>query len=268
MTTPVPVSFSQRLRLISPVDAAMLTLALVSVVLLSFDAWANLSDDLRQAIIIADTSICGVFAVEFLWRWRRMGWQKSFVLRNWYEILGMIPVAHPALRGLRLLRILRIVVLLARVGYAADRALGDDFTFRLVNRFRQSIVDALSGAITVAVLNEVEEVLQKGQYTRNVLRAFDSNQAQLQQMTLEKLRSDPQLKRLSRLPFYDDLVERLVAAILRVMREFLADPRTDLLVADILKENLHQIRQAVQQKDDVRQVRPAIVAPEETEALR
>src|SRR3546814_20004049 len=99
-------------------------------------------------------SFCAIFAVEFIWRWYRQGWQRTFLMRNWYEILGMIPAANPAIRAFRLFRIVRIIVMLSRVGSSADRALGEDFTYLFVNRFKNAIVDSISDAVTIAVLTE------------------------------------------------------------------------------------------------------------------
>lgn len=246
---PKRAGFGQRLAAISVGDGLMLALAVISIGLLSYETWGPATEPQRRAIVLADLAVCGVFALEFLWRWSREGWTGGFVLRNWYDVLGMIPLAHPVLRGFRLFRLLRIVILLSRVGMATDRALGDEFTYRLIRRFKNNIVEALSGPVTVAVLGEVEQVLQKGQYTRNLARAFDENQAELRRMVIEKLREDPQLRRLSRLPFYGDLSEAMVGITLRVFRQFLDDPRTDELVADVLRENLQQIRQAVAQKE-------------------
>ena len=249
------MSPARRLARVGPLDWLMLALALLSIGLLSYETWWLVEEAERRAILHADTIICGSFFLEFLWRWGQAGWRRDFVWRNWYEILGMIPVAHPAIRGFRLFRILRIVILLSRFGRAADRALGDDFTYFLVRRFRHAIVDSLKETMTVAVLEEVEDVLRKGQYTKNVARAFEENQPHLRAMALEHLREDPQLRRFSRIPFFDDLVEAMVGVTLRVLRDFLEDPRTDELVADVLRENLVQLRDAVAQKATAREAR-------------
>ena len=223
----------------------MLLLALISVGLVGYETWGPASAAERLWIIRSDYLICAVFAAEFLWRWRLAAWRWSFLLRNWYDILGMIPIAHPALRGFRLFRVLRIVILLSRFGMAADRALGDEFTYRLVDRFSKTIVDTISGPITIAVLEEVAEVLQKGTYTRNIARALDENHQELRAMIADKLRTDPRTGRLKRLPFYDDIVGSVVDAGLDVVQEVLRDPRTDELVADMLRENITQLREAV-----------------------
>lgn len=233
---------------IAPLDWLMLALAVFSVGLLCYETWWPVTEAERAAIIVADYVVCAIFAAEFAWRWSHTNWSRDYVLRNWYDILGMIPVAHPAIRGFRLFRVVRIVVLLSRFGRAADRALGEEFTYRLVNRFRDAIVDSISGAVTVAVLDEVAEVLAKGTYTRNISAALEENREELRAMILEKFRSDPQAGRLRRLPFYDDIVQGVIDAGLRVVEGVLNDPRTEELVADMLKENLTQIRSAVEDR--------------------
>ncbi len=230
---------------INPVDWLMLSLALVSIGLLGYETWGPVTDAERHEIIMADLVICAIFAVEFLWRWRAAGWAPGFVQRNWYEILGMIPAAHPAIRGFRLFRVIRIVVMLSRFGGAADRALGEDFTYLFVKRFKNAIVESISGAVTVAVIEDVAEVLGRGTYAQNISRALRENQNELRAMLFDKLRQDPQAGRLSRLPFYKDISETLVDSGLRIVEEVLADPRTDELIADVLRENLAQLRRAV-----------------------
>lgn len=242
----------QQLKLIRPIDWLMLLLAVSSVGLLCWEAWGNVSELQREWILTADYAFCAIFAAEFLWRWSRSGWRLSFALRNWYEILGMIPVAHPALRSFRLLRIIRIVVILARLGAAADRAFGEYFTYQLLRRFKQVIVDAIGGVVTLAVLQEVSKVLQKGHYTRNIARALEHNLDDLGEVVMDKLAEDPSIGRLSRLPFYKDIVRASTQTAFHVVLEILEDPRTDKLVADILQENLEQIRQAVQRNEEAR----------------
>jgi len=217
---------------IGVLDWLMLVLALVSIGLLSYETWGPVTPQQSLWIIRTDYAICALFAAEFLWRWRRERWSLDYVKRNWYEVLGMIPVASPALRGFRLFRVIRIVILLSRFGMAADRAFGDEFTYRLVSRFKRGIVDSISGAVTIAVLDEVAEVMSRGTYTRNISRALEDNRSELRGMILEKLRQDPQTGRLSRMPFYDDIVNGVVDAGIRVVEEVLRDPRTDELVAD------------------------------------
>src|SRR3546814_5725125 len=65
-------------------------------------------------------------------------------------------------------------------------------------------------AVTIAVLDEVADVLGRGTYTRNISRALRENETHLREMLFEKMRQDPKAGRLSRLPFYKDISEALV----------------------------------------------------------
>ncbi|GAC1626469.1 MAG: hypothetical protein NVS9B10_14400 [Nevskia sp.] len=244
---PVVIAAPTRPR-IAMLDWLMLLLAVFSIALLAYETWGPVSTEQSRQIIRLDYAVCAVFLAEFLWRWRAARWSRGHLLRNWYEVLGMIPISSPALRGFRLFRVIRIAILLSRFGMAADRALGDEVTYRFVNRFGDRIIEAVSGRITVAVLAEVADVLGKGTYTRNVARALDENDSELRAMIADKLRQNPRTKSLGRLPFYNDIVAAVVDAGLQLAHEVLADPRTDELVADVLRENLTQLRAAVEDK--------------------
>ena len=154
----------------------------------------------------------------------------------------MVPVSHPALRAFRLIR---VVVLLARLGRAVDRTIGDAVTQRLVNRFLGTVIDVLKKPVTVAVLDEVVAVLRTGQYARNISRALAENQTELRQMVLDKIKADPAAGRLKIIPFHDEIISTVTDTVIRVVLEMLNDPRTDEMIADSLRENIDQIRAAV-----------------------
>lgn len=199
------------------IDWLMLLLAVFSVCLLVWEMVADLPAGTVRNIIIIDTALCAVFLAEFVYRWRKNGGGWSFVAKNWYEILGMIPVAHPMLRGFRLIRLARIVVILSRFGHAADRAFGEEFTYRLVKRFTDAIINAIKRPLTIAMLGEVADVMAYGKFTQNVGRALELHDVDLRNMIQEKLRADSRAGRLSRLPFYDDLVQATVDSALHVV---------------------------------------------------
>lgn len=242
----VPVDEPPRprpVRRVAPVDVVMLVLALVSVVLLAYVAFFPHSERTAHVVFAIDTAICGVFLVEFLFRWRDAGWERWFPVRRWYEVLGMIPVAHPALRSLRLIRVVVIVVRLART---ADRVFGELFTQRLVERLSRPIVLAIKKPVTVAVLDEVVKVIGTGHFPRNIARSLGENQELLRGIVTEKLREDELAGRLSRMPFHDEIVHSVVDTTLRVIVDVLTDPRTDSFVAEVVRENAEQIRGAVE----------------------
>ncbi|WP_067648206.1 hypothetical protein [Nocardia harenae] len=223
-------------------DLAMLLLAIVSVVLVVWITFFPVTPETHRVIVILDVSICGVFAVEFLWRWRRAGWPWTFPFVYWYEVLGMIPVTSPIFRTFRLLRIVVVLVRLARV---ADRAFGDRVTAAVLNRFVRTIVEVIKKPITMAVLDEVACALRTGHYTRNIAAALEENRSELDEMIVDLIKNDPQTRRVRYVPFHDDIIRLIADTTFRLTFQVLADPRTDELVADMIRENVDQIRRAL-----------------------
>jgi hypothetical protein len=140
-----------------------------------------------------------------------------------------------------------IAVAAAFVGRAlVRRGLREPFIVRYINRTSERIVAVVKRPITVAVLDEVADVLRSGNYTRNVASALRENHEQIKAMISEKVRADPAAARsINLLPFHERLIQEVIEAAMRVVFEVLADPRTDELVSDMLRDNLDQIRSAV-----------------------
>jgi hypothetical protein len=67
-------------------------------------------------------------------------------------------------------------------------------------------------------------------------------------MIREKLEEDRLTGRVVLLPFHQNLIDTVTETTLRVVLAVLADPRTDELVADMLRENIHQLREQVENK--------------------
>jgi hypothetical protein len=137
------------------------------------------------------------------------------------------------------------------LGRALVRAgLREPFVVRLINRASESVVDVIKRPITIAVLDEVADVLQTGHYTRNVASALMENHEEIKQMIAEKIKEDPTAGRIGLLPFHDRVINEASETTLRVILQVLADPRTDELVSDILRDNITQIRAAVRARQN------------------
>jgi predicted site-specific integrase-resolvase len=128
------------------------------------------------------------------------------------------------------------------------RGLREPFVVRLINQASDRVVEAVKKPITIAVLDEVAAVLQTGHYTRNIAAALEENRAELKQMVAEKIRDDPTAGRLYLVPFHERIIETTTETTFRVIMEILADPRTDELVSDMLRDNITQIRAAVREQ--------------------
>ncbi|SDZ20882.1 hypothetical protein SAMN05421504_110284 [Amycolatopsis xylanica] len=224
-------------------DWVMFLLSVVSVGLLGFVLLSPPGRDAAQWIFYVDSGICAVFLLEFLWRWRKRRWSKRFLFRNWYELFAMVPFTHPALAAHHFLATL---LLLVRVGRAADRVVGEQFTYRLVDKMSEPIVRAIKKPITIAVLDEVVKVLETGNYPENLAKSLNEHKTELQAIIAEKVTQDPQLGKLKRIPFHGEIVHSVVDTSFRVVLEVLLDPRIDDFFSSVVRENREQIRRAVE----------------------
>lgn len=224
------------------VDAVMLVLAMFSVGLLLYVMFINKEHADETWVFVVDTSICGVFLIEFLWRWRQERWNRMYPFTHWYEVLGMIPIAHPALRGLRLLRVIVIVVRVTRLIY---RVFGERLADRMVDQLTEPLIDAIKKPIIVLVLDEVVKVVEAGNLPAGLAEALRDNSDELEALVVEKLQQDRVAGRLRLLPFSDTIIKQIIDTTMRVILEVLADPRVDEFVTDVVKENQQRIRDKI-----------------------
>lgn len=158
------------------------------------------------------------------------------------------------LEGLSTLQVL-LLVLAVVFGSSVVAALLGAVLVRMGMR-RPRVVERASGLaeralalvkrpLTIVVLDEVAAVIQTGHYTRNISDALKENHDQLKALVAEKVKRDPNVRLIGRLPGYDTIVSEVSETTLRVLIEMLDDPRTDELISDLLRNNLEQIKQAV-----------------------
>jgi hypothetical protein len=160
------------------------------------------------------------------------------------------PVLTPTLWVLGGLITLGIIALIVRA-VLVKRGIREPFVVRLITRASDRVISTVKRPITIAVLDEVADVLQTGHYTRNIASALEENRREIKAMVAEKVKADPTAGTALRvLPFHDKMMEVVTETTMRVIFEVLADPRTDELVSDMLRDNLTQIRQAVRARND------------------
>lgn len=147
---------------------------------------------------------------------------------------------------------LGIAIAVARFARAADRTdnvFGDRITVQAINHFSGPIIDTIKRPITIAVLDEVIDVVQEGTYAANVKAALAENRAEVEAMVLELVRNDPTTGKLRYVPFHDEIVQMTADTVLRIIDGALDDPRTTELISDIIRNSATQLRQAVRSKD-------------------
>lgn len=145
---------------------------------------------------------------------------------------------------------LLLVVIAGYIGqWAVKRGMKEPFVVKLINRASDSVIDAIKKPVTIAVMEEVIDVIKAGRYTQNIASAIEENRTELEAMIAEKVRADPAARGLRLLPFHERLIDEASHATLRVLMQILVDPRTEELVSDILRDNINQLREAVRYQD-------------------
>lgn len=132
-----------------------------------------------------------------------------------------------------------------------------------INRLRDRLVAVIKRPITIMVLDEVADVIQTGHYTRNISDALIENHDELKRLVAEKVRQDPNVKLIGRIPGYDAVISEVSETTLRVLIAMLDDPRMDEVVSDMLRNNLQQIKRAVRERQH--EVLPDVPAPDLTQ---
>jgi hypothetical protein len=125
-------------------------------------------------------------------------------------------------------------------------------TVEHASRLAERVLGLVKRPLTIVVLDEVAAVIQTGHYTRNISEALLENHDELKALAAEKIRQDPNVRLIGKLPGYDALVSEASETVLRVLISMLGDPRMDELVSDLLRNNLEQIKRAVRDRDHER----------------
>jgi voltage-gated potassium channel len=236
------------------IDWTLLVLAAVSV---GLNAWflfgpqppyAGSRADWHDALLVADLAICVVFLVAICIQWLRFRIGRMYLSRHWWEIPALVPFVVPWVGDHHWVMWILLAARGARLADRTDNIFGDRFTAALVKHFADPIVDAIKRPITVAVLDEVNEVLRMGTYAENIRRAVAENRAEIEAMVLELVREDHTTRRLRFVPFHDDIVRSSTDTVLRIVDGALDDPRTTELISDVIRTSVAQIQLAVRER--------------------
>ncbi|MEX0428431.1 ion transporter [Nocardioides sp. DS6] len=203
----------------------------------------------HDRVVGVDVAISALFALQWLWRLARTRGDRAFWGTAWWELVAIVPLITPWAGDHTFPLVVVGLARLARAIDTCDDLYGDFITIWLVHHFSAPIVEAIKRPITVAVLDEVIDVIKTGTYAANVRSALDENHAELESMVLELLREDQTTGKLKYLPFHDDIVKLVADTVLRIVDGALDDPRTTELISDVIRNSATQLRQAI--RDEV-----------------
>lgn len=96
-------------------DWSVLFVSIVSLVLITWETFANLAPETLSRFLLIDRYACAIFMVDVFVRWRRTGWSKKYWKWGWLDVVASIPL-DGAFRAVQTIRIYRFIRL-ARIIY-------------------------------------------------------------------------------------------------------------------------------------------------------
>lgn len=126
-----------------------------------FSSWYE--TQISPRFILYDLAFVAVFFIEFMVRWIRAIWRRTFhrwfffPFVHWYDLLGLIPIT--GFRVLRLLRIISIAYRLHRVG-AVD--LSEFPLVKFFLKYYSIIMQELTDRVAINLIGEVQEEVRHG----------------------------------------------------------------------------------------------------------
>ena len=130
-----------------------------------------------------------LFWVEFTVRWihalRRRTYARwyFFPIFNWYDVLGLIPVAV-----FRPFRLLRIVSMYMRLRRSALSSVGKDIFTRTVIYFSNIITEEVSDRVAIRILSEFHEEISDGTHSRIIRSVVEPRKADIEAVLADQLR--------------------------------------------------------------------------------
>jgi voltage-gated potassium channel len=233
-------------------DWLMIALALASVVVLvALEAFGFLLVDqpeIRLWIIYADVAICGVFFLEFAVQFLRSRDRRRMLRSRWYELIGMIPISHPLLRGFRLFRIVRVVVVTGRLKRGVRRTFGDAAVDSFLRRYRDAIVRSVEDQIMLHSLDVVEPALVNSRLPASIADALEARRGDLTATVHQSLEKIPIVRRLLKLNLSQDLLRAVEDVVIETVVTSLRSDEVNRVVQESLHRGVAEIRRAVKEK--------------------
>ena len=149
-------------------DLIVLVLSVFVLILLEIDVFLPVDEATRDILYVADTIVCVFFLSDFFIGLYRAKHKKSYLKRNWIDLVSSIPMV-PYVRLGRLFRVLRLFRLLR--AYRSSHRL---MQYLLVHRQSSTFVAAIALTFMVVVLSSVSMLEVEKLTESNIKTAGDA----------------------------------------------------------------------------------------------
>jgi hypothetical protein len=233
-------------RKITIVDIVLMALALVSLGLLLYEEITRPPAPVRERIVLIDLVIVGIFALEFTVRVLQSERKLAYIGRHWYDLIGMIPVAHPVFRSFRLARFIRLFVIASRFLRATDRTLGEAFVHGQIAKYRKALAEELTDPILIALLGTAQRAVTEARIGTALAKGLSARRDELAEQALKPLRDEMPL--LLKMPGIGHAIERLPGRMLDSVVATLGSKETDEAISTALRTALESLEQDLSKK--------------------
>lgn len=251
----VPPSMAERLsRGFEPVtirDWTFVGLAVVSIVLLvARDVYGGFLPPLAdQLIVAADLSILLLFAGEFVYEIRRASNKVVYARNHWYEIVGMVPIAHWGLRAFRLVRLLRMYVV---ERYPEEVEPERDWSYALVRglimHYRNVLLEEITDPIIMTSLNVIEDPLARAEHAKALGASIRERRENIHAIVLDSVTNTKGLRTFARTRYGQDIVRAVTESTLETTIHTLESEELNKVISDSIREVLDEVRSKVREK--------------------
>ncbi|HVL47067.1 MAG TPA: ion transporter [Candidatus Thermoplasmatota archaeon] len=248
----------RRLARLATADLLMVLLAIASLVLLAVDEFNVIGPQWHDEVVILDLVIVLIFVAEYIWRLTQARPPTRFLFKNWFELLGMVPLIllealeslpqFAFLRAFRLIRVIRLGAALARFVRAYNAIVGDRAAEMLFKKYRAALIEEVSDRVVLSVIAQVEANLVKAKYAEAIGLALEARRAELGKAVLDALERNGSLRHLVALPPASAAVTRFSETTAQAIADFLKSPEFNLVVSEALAGVLANVKSQFQDR--------------------
>ncbi len=229
-------------------DYFLLSLVVIDTLLLllrgSYDVF--LDRRVSLGLIGFDFFVLTLWGIDFLRKLWKEEDRWKFITRNWYEVVGLVPIVM--LRPFLLLRGLKLGIAFYKLGKASENV-SQSLTREITFRFRDIIVDTIADAVFLQSLGRVEEVMSRLNYAELARKAFQNHQEELDALVKDSLHSKSMMGELSRVPFMDGFINRIGTDVSKIISEVLEAEVAGSIMKEITRGILAEMHERVRQLD-------------------
>lgn len=247
----LPERLSRGFEPVTVRDWTLVGLAVVSIALLVardvyggfLPPWAD------QAIVAADLGILLIFAGEFLYEIRRASNRLVYARNHWYELVGMVPIAHWGFRAFRLVRLLRMYVVKR---FPEEVEPERDWSYALARgiivHYRNVLLEEITDPIILTSLNVLEGPLTRAQHAKALGASIDERRAEIHAIVRSSIQNTKGLKHLAGTRYGERLIHTVTETTLETTVHTLESEELNQVISDSIQSVLDEVRSKVRQK--------------------